>query len=92
MHAVAGGRRCDNAGRLTWEARSPIVIGQPVLIVVDIQRGYGLAAGDTGIETMDGVRDLVANAERVVAAARAIAHSHRVLFGATPARRCRLRA
>ncbi len=52
-------------------ARSPIVVGQPVLIVVDIQRGYGLAARDTGIETMDGVRDLVANAERVVAAARA---------------------
>jgi biuret amidohydrolase len=48
-----------------------MVLGRPVLIVVDIQRGYGLTASDTGIEMMDGVTDLVANAERVVAAARA---------------------
>jgi biuret amidohydrolase len=53
------------------EARPPMVLGRPVLIVVDIQRGYGLTASDTGIEMMDGVTDLVANAERVVAAARA---------------------
>jgi hypothetical protein len=45
------------------EARPPMVLGRPVLIVVDIQRGYGLTASDTGIEMMDGVTDLVANAE-----------------------------
>ncbi|HTT93019.1 MAG TPA: isochorismatase family protein, partial [Acidimicrobiales bacterium] len=51
--------------------RSSIVVGRPVLIVVDIQRGFGLPARDTGIEMMDGVTGLVANAERIVAAARA---------------------
>jgi biuret amidohydrolase len=51
---------------------SPMIIGRPVLIVVDIQRGFGLPAADTGIELMHGVIDVVANAERIVAAARVL--------------------
>ncbi len=51
---------------------APVIIGRPVLIVVDIQRGFGLPPGDTGIEIMDGVIDVVANAERIVAAARVL--------------------
>jgi biuret amidohydrolase len=50
----------------------PVIIGRPVLIVVDIQRGFGLPPTDTGIEIMDGVIDVVANAERIVAAARVL--------------------
>lgn len=48
----------------------PLVVGQPVLVVVDIQKGGadGIAAG---IPVMDGHDELVANAIAIVGAARA---------------------
>jgi biuret amidohydrolase len=49
----------------------PIFTGQPVLIVVDIQRGYGMSAEEMGIELMGGQGELIERAERIVAAARA---------------------
>jgi biuret amidohydrolase len=45
--------------------------GQPVLVVVDIQRGYGMSAEEMGIELMGGQAELISNAERIVGAARA---------------------
>ena len=50
-----------------------MLIGRPVLIVVDIQRGYGLPASETGIEIMSGAAEVIANVERAVDAARAAA-------------------
>jgi biuret amidohydrolase len=49
----------------------PMIIGQPVLVVVDIQRGYGMSSAEMGIELMDGSAAMIANAERIVTAARA---------------------
>jgi nicotinamidase-related amidase len=48
----------------------PTIIDQPVLIVVDIQRGYGMSSAEMGIELMDGAAVMIANAERIVTAAR----------------------
>lgn len=48
----------------------PMLVGDPVLIVVDIQRGGSLPKEITGISHMDGHARLVANAERIVASAR----------------------
>jgi nicotinamidase-related amidase len=44
--------------------------GQPVLISIDIQRGYGMTAEEMGIELMGGQAAMIHNAERLVAAAR----------------------
>jgi biuret amidohydrolase len=49
----------------------PMFIGQPVLIVVDIQRGYGMSAEQMGITLMDGASQMISRAERLVEAARA---------------------
>jgi nicotinamidase-related amidase len=49
----------------------PMFTGQPVLISVDIQRGYGMSAEEMGIELMGGQQAMIANAERIVGAARA---------------------
>jgi len=49
----------------------PLIQGRPVLISVDIQRGYAMPASHSGIAIMDGHADLIAKAERIVAAARA---------------------
>jgi biuret amidohydrolase len=46
-------------------------IGRPVLIVVDIQRGYGMSAEQMGITLMDGASQMISRAERLVEAARA---------------------
>jgi nicotinamidase-related amidase len=46
-------------------------IGQPVLIVIDIQRGYGMSAEETGITLMNGSSQMISRAERIVEAARA---------------------
>jgi nicotinamidase-related amidase len=46
-------------------------IGQPVLIVVDIQRGYGMSAEEMGITLMNGASQMISRAERLVEAARA---------------------
>jgi biuret amidohydrolase len=51
--------------------RDDILIGNPVLVVVDIQRGGALPPESSGIPIMAGYDRLVANAERIVAAARA---------------------
>lgn len=48
----------------------PFFVGRPVLLSVDIQRGYALPPEESGIAIMEGHAGLIANAERVVAAAR----------------------
>lgn len=48
----------------------PMLVGQTVLIVVDIQKG-GADGAAAGIPVMDGHTEMLANAELVVAAARA---------------------
>jgi nicotinamidase-related amidase len=45
-------------------------VGNPVLVVVDIQRGGAMPAEDVGIAHMPGHADRVTRAERLVAAAR----------------------
>ena len=45
-------------------------IGSPVLVVIDIQRGYGMPPEATGITLMNGTTQMIARAERIVAAAR----------------------
>jgi nicotinamidase-related amidase len=57
----------------------PMFTHRPVLIVVDIQRGYGMSAEEMGIELMGGQGEMIANAERIVQAARA-AHVPIVFF------------
>jgi nicotinamidase-related amidase len=54
-------------------------VGNPVLVVVDIQRGGAMPAEDVGIAHMPGHADRVSRAERLVAAARA-AHVPVVFF------------
>ncbi|SEH87491.1 Nicotinamidase-related amidase [Mycolicibacterium rutilum] len=48
----------------------PLIVGNPVLVVVDIQEGGGMSADDAGIPVMPGHADRVAVAERLLAAAR----------------------
>ncbi|MBB93186.1 MAG: cysteine hydrolase [Rhodobacteraceae bacterium] len=50
-------------------ARQPTLVGQPVLIVVDIQKGAFLDRADAGIPSMPGFRDNQARARKVVDAA-----------------------
>jgi biuret amidohydrolase len=50
---------------------APMITGRPLLVSVDIQRGYALPPEQTGIAIMEGQADLITNAERIVAAARA---------------------
>ncbi|MDX6215942.1 MAG: biuret amidohydrolase [Frankiales bacterium] len=49
--------------------RQPLLVGQPVLVVVDMQRGYD-ATNDVGIEIMPGTADRITKAEQILAAAR----------------------
>jgi nicotinamidase-related amidase len=51
--------------------RQPLFVGDPVLVVVDIQRGSAMPAAVTGISHMDGALERIARAERLVAGARA---------------------
>jgi nicotinamidase-related amidase len=51
--------------------RNPLFVGEPALVVVDIQRGSDMPAEVVGIEHMDGAPERIALAERLVAAARA---------------------
>jgi nicotinamidase-related amidase len=51
--------------------RQPLFVGEPALVVVDIQRGSDMPAEVVGIEHMDGAPERIALAERLVAAARA---------------------
>jgi nicotinamidase-related amidase len=48
-----------------------MLIGRPVLVVIDIQRGYAMSAEEMGISLMDGSAQLISRAERLVEAARA---------------------
>jgi biuret amidohydrolase len=50
--------------------KQPLFVGNPVLIVVDIQGHPSIPVGASGIPHMGGYDDLVANAEQLVAAAR----------------------
>ena len=52
-------------------APQPLFVGNPALIVVDIQRGSALPGAESGIPHMPGALDRIARAERLVAAARA---------------------
>jgi nicotinamidase-related amidase len=50
--------------------RQPLFVGNPVLVVVDIQSGAGQGYDVVGIDLMDGNAGRIANAEKLVAAAR----------------------
>ncbi|MEM1387192.1 MAG: cysteine hydrolase [Pseudomonadota bacterium] len=50
-------------------ARQPTIVGQPVLLVIDIQKGAFLDRGAAGIPTMPGYAENVARARKVVDAA-----------------------
>ncbi|MCK0174954.1 cysteine hydrolase family protein [Mycolicibacterium sp. F2034L] len=50
--------------------KQPLIVGNPVLVVVDIQQAGGMPAAEVGIDHMPGHADRVARAERLVAAAR----------------------
>jgi biuret amidohydrolase len=50
--------------------KQPLIVGNPVLVVVDIQRGGGMPAADVGIDHMPGHAERVAVAQRLLAAAR----------------------
>ena len=49
----------------------PLLVGAPVLVVVDMQEGGGLPSAETGIAVMPGHAGRVERSERLVAAARA---------------------
>lgn len=51
--------------------RQPIIVGQPVLLVIDIQKGAFLDRGEAGIPSMPGFRENIENARKVVDAAHA---------------------
>jgi len=50
--------------------KQPLIVGNPVLVVVDMQEGGGLPADEMGIAVMPGNAERVAVAERLLAAAR----------------------
>lgn len=50
--------------------KQPLIVGNPVLVVVDIQEGGGMSADDAGIPVMPGHAERVGRAQRLVAAAR----------------------
>ncbi|ODR25659.1 cysteine hydrolase family protein [Mycolicibacterium porcinum] len=51
--------------------KQPLIVGDPVLVVVDIQEGGGMSAQEAGIPVMPGHAERVAVAEKLLAAARA---------------------
>lgn len=57
-------------GHETLPFDSLLATGSTALLVIDIQRGGAEPAGVSGIGLMDGFHDVVANAERIVGAAR----------------------
>jgi nicotinamidase-related amidase len=50
--------------------KQPLFVGNPVLVVVDIQQSGELPAEEMGIEIMPGYSELIAKASRIIAAAR----------------------
>jgi biuret amidohydrolase len=53
--------------------KQPLIVGNPVLVVVDMQEGGAMSADTAGIPVMPGHAERVARAERLLAAARAAA-------------------
>jgi nicotinamidase-related amidase len=55
--------------------RQPMIVGQPVLVVVDFQKGSDddMTAAEVGIDIMPGGAERIARAERILQAARAAA-------------------
>jgi nicotinamidase-related amidase len=51
--------------------KQPLIVGNPVLVVVDMQEGGAMSAADAGIPVMPGHAERVALAQRLLAAARA---------------------
>jgi nicotinamidase-related amidase len=51
--------------------KQPLIVGNPVFVVVDMQEGGGMSADEAGIPVMPGHADRVVVAERLLAAARA---------------------
>ncbi|HKT02708.1 MAG TPA: isochorismatase family cysteine hydrolase [Rugosimonospora sp.] len=51
--------------------QQPMIVGQPVLVVVDFQKGTDMPADQVGISVMPGTAERIARAERLLAAARA---------------------
>jgi nicotinamidase-related amidase len=51
--------------------KQPLIVGNPVFVVVDMQEGGAMSADEAGIPVMPGHADRVARAERLLAAARA---------------------
>lgn len=49
----------------------PLIVGQPVLVVVDMQESGDMPAEEVGIVHMPGYRDRIERAQRLLAAARA---------------------
>ena len=49
----------------------PLIVGNPVLVVVDIQEGGGMTADEAGIPVMPGHAERIEVAQRLLAAARA---------------------
>ncbi|HEX3460413.1 MAG TPA: isochorismatase family cysteine hydrolase [Acidimicrobiales bacterium] len=52
------------------EPSRELILGNPVLLVIDIQRDWAMPAAQAGITRMDGHEEVVGRAERLVAAAR----------------------
>lgn len=50
--------------------KQPLIVGNPVLVVVDMQEAGGMPAEEVGIEHMPGYDDRVARAQRMIDAAR----------------------
>jgi nicotinamidase-related amidase len=51
--------------------KQPLIVGNPVLVVVDIQQGGGMPAAEVGIDHMPGHADRVGIARQLLAGARA---------------------
>lgn len=51
--------------------KQPLIVGNPVLVVVDMQESGGMPAEEMGIAHMPGYDDRIEVAERLIAAARA---------------------
>ena len=51
--------------------KQPLIVGNPVFVVVDMQQGGGMPGADVGIDHMPGHADRVRVAQRLLAAARA---------------------
>jgi nicotinamidase-related amidase len=50
--------------------KQPLIVGNPVFVVVDMQEGGGMSADEMGIPVMPGNAERVERAERLLAAAR----------------------